>query len=88
MRGVILIVLIPDSCLLPNFLYSHEYRLTRNTVNFAILSDQIVVGCPLGVPISYYTTANDDIAAAVTIASPASVYYTYTSVTTADDFLL
>ena len=36
------------------FLYSHEYRLTRNTVYCAILSDQIVVGCPLGVPISYY----------------------------------
>ena len=36
--------------------YSHEYRLTRNTVNCAILSGQIVVGCPLDVtvPISYY----------------------------------
>ena len=52
--GVILIVLIPDICVLPYFLYSHEYRLTRNTVYCAILSDQIVVGCPLGVPISYY----------------------------------
>ena len=54
MPGVVLIVLIPDICLLPYFLYSHEYRLTRNTVYCAILSDQIVVGCPLGVPISYY----------------------------------
>ena len=52
--GVVLIVSIPDICLLPYFLYSHEYRLTRNTVYCAILSDQIVVGCPLGVPISYY----------------------------------
>ena len=51
--GVVLIVSIPDICLLPYFLYSHEYRLTRNTVYCAILSDQIVVGCPLGVPISY-----------------------------------
>ena len=52
--GEVLIVSIPDICLLPYFLYSHEYRLTRNTVYCAILSDQIVVGCPLGVPISYY----------------------------------
>ena len=51
--GVVLVVSIPDICLLPYFLYSHEYRLTRNTVYCAILSDQIVVGCPLGVPISY-----------------------------------
>ena len=51
---MILIVSIPDICVLPHFLYSHEYRLTRNTVYYAILSDQIVVGCPLGVPISYY----------------------------------
>ena len=51
--GVVLIVSISDICLLPYFLYSHEYRLTRNTVYCAILSDQIVVGCPLGVPISY-----------------------------------
>ena len=54
MPGVVLIVSISDICLLPYFLYSHEYRLTRNTVYCAILSDQIVVGCPLGVPISYY----------------------------------
>ena len=54
MPGVVLIVSIPDICLLPYFKYSHEYRLTRNTVYSAILSDQIVVGCPLGVPISYY----------------------------------
>ena len=54
MPGVVLIVSIPDICLLPHFLYSHEYRLTRNTVYCAILSDQMVVGCPLGVPISYY----------------------------------
>ena len=55
MPGVILIVLIPDICVLPHFLYSHEYMyiLARNTVYCAILSDQIVVGCPLGVPISY-----------------------------------
>ena len=45
--GVVLIVSIPD-------IYAHEYRLTRNTIYCAILSDQIVVGCPLGVPISYY----------------------------------
>ena len=53
--GVMLIVSIPDICVLSYFLYSHEYRLTRNTVYCAILSDQIdlVVGCPLGVPISY-----------------------------------
>ena len=51
--GVELIVSIPDIFLLPYFLYSHEYRLTRNTVNCAILSDQIMVGCPLGVPITY-----------------------------------
>ena len=50
MPGVILIVSIPDIRLLPYFLYAHEYRLTRNTVYCAILSDQIVVG----VPISYY----------------------------------
>ena len=54
MPGVVLIVSIPDICLLPYFLYSHEYRLTRNIVYCTILSDQIVVGCPLGVPISYY----------------------------------
>ena len=54
MPGVVLIVSIPDICLLPYFLYSHEYRLTRNIVNCAILSDQIAVGCLLGVPISYY----------------------------------
>ena len=56
--GVVLLVSIPDTCLLPYFLYSHEYRLTRNTVYCAMLSDQIhvVVGCPLGVPISYYYT--------------------------------
>ena len=56
MPGVVglLIVSIPDICLLPYFLYSHEYRFTRNTVFCAILSDQRVVGCPLGVPISYY----------------------------------
>ena len=48
------LVSIPDICLLPYFLYSHENRFTRNTVYCAILSDQIVVGCPLGVPISYY----------------------------------
>ena len=41
--GVILIVSIPDICVRPHFLYSHEYRLARNTVNCAILSDQIVV---------------------------------------------
>ena len=52
--GGVLIVSIPDNCLLPYFLYSHEYRLTRNTVYCAILSDQVVVGCPLGVPFSYY----------------------------------
>ena len=52
MPGVVLIVSIPDICLLPYFLYSHEYQLTRNTV-YSILADQIVVGCPLGVPISY-----------------------------------
>ena len=40
--GVIQIVSIPDICVLPYFLYSHEYRLTRNTVYCAILSDQIV----------------------------------------------
>ena len=51
--GVILIVSIPDICVLPYFLYSHKYRFTRNAVYCAILSDQIVVGCPLGVPISY-----------------------------------
>ena len=51
--GVILIVSIPDICVLPHFLYSHEYRLTRKIVYCAILSDQIVFGCPLGVPISY-----------------------------------
>ena len=50
MPGVVLIVKIPDICLLPYYLYSHEYRLTRNTVYCAIPSDQIVVGCPLGVP--------------------------------------
>ena len=33
---------------------SHEYRLARNTVNSAILSDQMVFGRLLGVPISYY----------------------------------
>ena len=54
MPGVVLIVSISDIWLLPYLLYSHEYRLTRNTVYCAILSDQIVVGCPLGVPISYY----------------------------------
>ena len=53
MPGVVLIVSIHDICLLPYFLYSHEYRLTRTTVYCAILSDQIVVGCLLGVPISY-----------------------------------
>ena len=53
--GVILIVSIPDICVLPYFLYSHEYRLTRNIVYCAIRSDRIVVGCPLGVPILYYT---------------------------------
>ena len=58
MPGVDLIVLIPDISLLPYFLYSYEYRLTRNTVYCAILSDQIVVGCPLGVPISYYHLYN------------------------------
>ena len=52
--GVVLTVSIPDICLLPYFLYSHEYRLKRNIVYCAILSDQMVVGCPLGVPISYY----------------------------------
>ena len=54
MPGVVLIVSIPDICLNPYFLYSHAFRLTRNTVYCAIVSDQIVVGCPLGVPISYY----------------------------------
>ena len=44
---MILIVSIPDICVLPYFLYSHEYRLTRKTVFCAILSDQIVVGCPI-----------------------------------------
>ena len=53
MPGVVLIVSIPDICSLPYFLYTHEYRLTRNTVYRVILSDQIVVGCQLGVPISY-----------------------------------
>ena len=51
--GVVLIVSIHDICLLSYFLYSHKYRLARNTVYCAFLSDQIVVGCPLGVPISY-----------------------------------
>ena len=54
MPGVVLIVLIPEICLLPYFQYSHEYGLTRNTVYCSVLSDQIVVGCPLGVPILYY----------------------------------
>ena len=54
MPDVVLIVSFPDICLLPYFKYSHEYRLKRNTVYCAILSDQIVVGCPLGVPISYH----------------------------------
>ena len=54
MSGVILIVSIPGICVLPYFLYSHEYQLTRNAVYCAVLSDQIVVCCPLGVPISYY----------------------------------
>ena len=44
---MILIVSIPDICVLPYFLYSHEYRLTRNTVYCAILSDQIVVELPI-----------------------------------------
>ena len=57
MPGVVLVVLLPDTCLLPYFLYSHEYRLTRDTVYCAILSDQIMVGCPLGVPITYYALA-------------------------------
>ena len=52
--GVALILSIPDSCLPPYLLFSHQYRLTRNPVYYAILSDQIVVGCPLDVPISYY----------------------------------
>ena len=56
MSGVVLIVSIPDICLLPHFLYSHEYRLTRNIVYCAILSDHMV-GCPLGVPISYAQSA-------------------------------
>ena len=51
---MVLIVSIPDICLLPDFLYEHEYQLTKNTVYCAILSDQIVVGCLLGVPNSYY----------------------------------
>ena len=34
--GVILIVSIPDICVHPHFLYSPEYRLTRNTVYCAI----------------------------------------------------
>ena len=51
--GVVLIVSIPDICLLLYFLYSHKYLLTRNTVYCTILTDQIVVGCPLGLPISY-----------------------------------
>ena len=38
--GVVLIVSISAFCLLPYFSYSHEYRLTRNTVNCAILSDK------------------------------------------------
>ena len=57
---MILIVSIPDICVLPHFLLSHEYRLARNTVYCAILSDQIVVGCPLGVPISYYIVCHDN----------------------------
>ena len=44
---MILIVSIPDICVLPHFLYSHEYRLARNIVYCAILSDQIVVDCPI-----------------------------------------
>ena len=36
--GVVQIVSIPDICLLPYFLYSHKYRLTRNTVYCAILN--------------------------------------------------
>ena len=39
MPGVVLIVLIPDICLLLYFLYSHEYRLTRNTVYFPLRSN-------------------------------------------------
>ena len=50
-----LIVTIPDICLLPYFLYSREYRLTRITYTVLIFKNKIVVGCPLGVPISYYS---------------------------------
>ena len=49
-----LIVSIPDICLHPYFFYSHEYRLARNTVCCVILSEQTVVGCLLGVPVSFY----------------------------------
>ena len=37
--GVVLIVLIPDICRLPYFLYSHEYRLTK--IPYTVLSCQI-----------------------------------------------
>ena len=49
--GVVLYCI--DSWSLPSsllFFHSHEYR---NTVYCAILLEQIVVGCPLGVPFSY-----------------------------------
>ena len=48
------IVLILDFCLLPYFFYSLKNRLTRHNMYCAILSEQIVAVCPLGVPISYY----------------------------------
>ena len=46
--GVVLIVSIPSLLFILTRVPTH-----KNTVYCAILSDQIVDGCPLGVPISY-----------------------------------
>ena len=54
--GVVPDLAIPDLCLLPSFFLLTRVPLARNTVYCAILSEQILVGCPLGmlgVPISY-----------------------------------
>ena len=84
MPGVVLIVSISDICLLPYFLYSHEYRLTRNTVYCAILSDKMVVGCALGVPISYFKLHIDTFSRVIQVSTRILYVYSKMRLTLSD----
>ena len=84
---ILLLLELPHTLLLLHCTYTTyaELNTSSSTVHYCCLFFYYSLFCSCDYQ---YTTAIDDIAAAVTITSTASVFYTYPSVTTADDFLL